>query len=815
MPVFTGTSGADTLTGTDEADTLYGGGGDDVLNGGGGNDILYAGNRPEGFTGATVDTLNGGAGDDVAVWTMDTWITNFDGGSGFDTADYSAYNPSAFFFSQPLTFQLNADGEIEASAFIFQRGQSGYNQIIGSFTNIERIVTTLYGTVNLGAYTRTITIDGSAQADRITTGSGADTIRGGAGADTISAGSGRDLVQGGQGDDILDGGADIDTMDYSDATGPVRVDMGAGTSSGAAGVDRLANFERIVGSRYDDALIGGAGDDYLEGGRGSDTLTGGAGRDNFRFSVGDSIAGAFDNITDFTSGTDALTFVRSGIANNPIVLVRHGGGTLLFVSHPDQPQTVVALNSAVSGGDVLLAIDPPTLYVSVTMVGLEEADTQIGGRMSDLIYGLSGDDILIGGQGADALSGGAGADTFLYRDYFESVATYVSPNGPAGSNTRDPGFDNLFDFATGIDRIDLTTVGLNSLSIIRQDGSSFLFGGRADQTVPFQIVAAGRDINASDLFGYNGRVYMAGSAGADVLVGGTGQDGILGGDGPDTITGGRGADALGGGAGADIFRYTALTDSDASGYDNLFDFQTAVDKIDLTAFTFGFSAISIVRSGGSSFVFLNTLQGGSMQIVAAGRDINATDFLGGTNNFYLQGSNGADTLIGSSGGDTIIGGDGADIITGGGSGDTLYGEAGADVFRYTSIADSRHGARSLDRIQDFVSGADKIDLSSIRAGQGDVFGIAYLNGDAHLFVDVGGDGFNDMEIIVTGATLLSSDIIWASAAMPVEGVAKSTSNSADAPPSDDMTSISSALSGGLLPDPSTTLQPHHVQDWWL
>ena len=189
MPTISGTSGNDTLVGSGEADTLYGGGGNDLLNGGGGNDILYAGNLPGGGSGATTDALNGGAGDDVAIWTMDTWITNFDGGDGFDTADYGAYNQLSFPFSQPLTFQVGANGEIEASAFIFQRGQAGYNQVVGSFTNVERIITTQYGTVSLGAYTRAITVDGSAQAD------GADIIVGGGSSDSLYGGAGADIFR--------------------------------------------------------------------------------------------------------------------------------------------------------------------------------------------------------------------------------------------------------------------------------------------------------------------------------------------------------------------------------------------------------------------------------------------------------------------------------------------------------------------------------------------------------------------------------------------------------------------------------------------
>src|SRR3712207_8124150 len=73
-------------------------------------------------------------------------------------------------------------------------------------------------------------------------------------------------------------------------------------------------------------------------------------------------------------------------------------------------------------------------------------------------------------------------------------------------------------------------------------------------------------------------------------------------------------------------------------------------------------------------------------------------------------------LLGGYGDDTLIGGDGADRLEGGEGIDVLTGGGGADTFRYSSQYDSN--SLYADRIVDFVSGTDRIDLSAIDA---DVF----------------------------------------------------------------------------------------------
>lgn len=70
-----------------------------------------------------------------------------------------------------------------------------------------------------------------------------------------------------------------------------------------------------------------------------------------------------------------------------------------------------------------------------------------------------------------------------------------------------------------------------------------------------------------------------------------------------------------------------------------------------------------------------------------------------------------ENAIGGSGHDVLIGNQVGNRITGGAGGDTQYGGGGADTFVYNGVSDSP--PQNPDRLNDFVSGVDKIDLSKV------------------------------------------------------------------------------------------------------
>ncbi|WP_428924716.1 M10 family metallopeptidase C-terminal domain-containing protein [Marinibacterium sp. SX1] len=138
------------------------------------------------------------------------------------------------------------------------------------------------------------------------------------------------------------------------------------------------------------------------------------------------------------------------------------------------------------------------------------------------------------------------------------------------------------------------------------------------------------------------------------------------------------------------------------------------------------------------------------------------DILSGANgNDTLKGADGNDVLRGQNGADFMVGGAGDDILIGGEGYDRMYGQAGADTFRFWSVDDSLNGTR-LDRVQDFTSGDDLIDLARISDGslqlsigggfsEGLAMAITRENkGNTAVMVDADGDGQAEMKFFLIG-----------------------------------------------------------------
>jgi Ca2+-binding RTX toxin-like protein len=161
------------------------------------------------------------------------------------------------------------------------------------------------------------------------------------------------------------------------------------------------------------------------------------------------------------------------------------------------------------------------------------------------------------------------------------------------------------------------------------------------------------------------------------------------------------------------------------------------------------------------------------------------DKIAGTNaNNRLDGGAGNDLLNGRGGLDMLRGGDGADTLIGGAGSDTFElaaMDSARDTVRYLSIKDSgaQFAGGSYDYINGFVTGEDKIDLSSIdavafkkgnqaflfratgdfRSKGGEVL-IEIIGSDSLVLVDTDGDMAPEMVIRVAGTTnLTASDFI--------------------------------------------------------
>lgn len=172
---------------------------------------------------------------------------------------------------------------------------------------------------------------------------------------------------------------------------------------------------------------------------------------------------------------------------------------------------------------------------------------------------------------------------------------------------------------------------------------------------------------------------ILGVAGANWLNGAGGRDTLHGRQDNDTLIGGGRADDLAGNGGSDMIYGN-------DGDDALWGFEIAPDW-----------------AAGNDSLF--------------GGDGSDT-LTGGGNDDRLFGGKGLDLLYGGAGWDTLLGGRGADVFYGGGTGagdEHFTGGAGADRF-VLLIAD---GASHI-YLTDFTLGQDKIDLSDLGVGFGDV-----------------------------------------------------------------------------------------------
>ena len=133
----------------------------------------------------------------------------------------------------------------------------------------------------------------------------------------------------------------------------------------------------------------------------------------------------------------------------------------------------------------------------------------------------------------------------------ESVHFVIGNNG---GQDNIAGTDNAIDILLGIN-------GSDTLSGAGNDDA--LFGGGNDDTL------------------------LSGGNGNDFITGGTGNDTLNGGAGRDILRGGVGGDSMSGGTEADTFVWLAAADSQTQNgqtvYDNIIDFVSGMDKLDLSA----------------------------------------------------------------------------------------------------------------------------------------------------------------------------------------------------------------------------------------
>ncbi|HEV2748601.1 MAG TPA: M10 family metallopeptidase C-terminal domain-containing protein [Allosphingosinicella sp.] len=792
-----GGDGRDRITGNQAANRLAGGGGGDRIEGGAGD-----------------DRLDGGLGDDRLV-----------GGDGSDTADYGSA-------AAAVTIDLGLDGPQDTAA-------AGLDSL-----DVENVAGSRFADLLVGDDEEVNRLGGGGGDDRLDGAGGDDILDGGLGDDLLLGGQGADLASyasaaaavavglnpapqdtGGAGRDtlrsiagligsrfadtltgnasanFLDGGAGADTLAGGAGNDVYGVDRAGDTLVEAAGggIDTVrssasyrlgaelenlalsggatlgagnALANRIAGNDAANRLAGGAGDDRLSAGAGADRLDGGSGADSMAGGAGDDVY-VIDHGGDRASeaGGAGSDTIRSSLTH------RLGAGF----------ESLILTGRAAADG-----------------AGNALANSLTGNNAGNRLDGGGGDDRLDGGRGEDVLDGGEGSDTASYASAAAAVAvdlslisaqqtggagrdTLVAIENLAGSRFADSltgdGGGNLIDGGAGADA--MAGGGGDDLYIVDHDADAAVeaAGGGADTVRSSVSYGIGAEIETLVLTGADA-IDGAGNALANMLAGNSAANRLRGGGGNDRLDGGAGADTMAGGAGNDRFEVDEAGDrvveASGGGIDSV---RSSVDHV-LGAEVERLVLTGTRDLGGIGNALANRIAGNAAANALSGRGGGDT-LLGGGGGDTLAGGGGGDFLAGGEHGDLLDGGGGGDVLLGGSGVDLLTGGDGADRFRFEE-GDTGFGLFLADRITDFASGIDRIDLSALDADRGtagdqafafiadaafsgvagelryqshDGAGIA-IGGELWLEGDTDGDGAADFHILLNpDAVLAAADFL--------------------------------------------------------
>ena len=191
-------------------------------------------------------------------------------------------------------------------------------------------------------------------------------------------GSGNDTFIGNQAANAFTGGLGTDTVDYSNETSGITVDLtNVVSSAGGAVGDTFNGIENIVATDQNDIVHGSTSNNQITLGGGDDTAFGSAGTD--------TIAGG--------TGIDTVTYQNAAAAVTASLVTQSGSAG-------------VALGDTFSNVEILTG---SSFNDDLTVVA--------GGTVN----GGSGDDTLRGSNGAANMNGDAGVDTFIMTSGAETV----------------------------------------------------------------------------------------------------------------------------------------------------------------------------------------------------------------------------------------------------------------------------------------------------------------------------------------------------------------------------------------------------------
>jgi VCBS repeat-containing protein len=357
---------------------------------------------------------------------------------------------------------------------------------------------------------------------------------------------------------LADGGTATVTVIINGVTDPEDRLIGDEKSNNITGAERSDMFMLAQGG--DDSASGGAGNDslfFIGALTAADVVNGGAGVDTLVLQGPYGSLTLTDNIVEIENisilGGNNINFGEPGTNRYDYVLTTHDSNF------------AAGVQARINGSALLAGED-------FTFNGSAETDASF---------------VVYGGKGKDTLTGGLGNDIFFYAE--ERFASGDTVNGGAGYDGmflrgnyaidfNAPGYTGLF---TNIENLTLTSA--TDERYARGGGTEF----------DYNLVLSNAIVKAGQTLTVSGALLMAGETmvldgsqetdGVLRLFGGAAADTLKGGALADLLHGAMGADTLRGGGGADVFRYQAVTESNALGRDHITDFTPGTDKIDLGA----------------------------------------------------------------------------------------------------------------------------------------------------------------------------------------------------------------------------------------
>nr|WP_196189144.1 calcium-binding protein [Conexibacter sp. W3-3-2] len=285
--VLSGRAGVDDIDGGPGNDTISGGIGQDVIDPGTGTDLVTY-NDPERQVAAgplTIDLRAGTFGGiqdigglpggrdvvdvaDTEIWEGGQTADSFRGIAG--PQEFRGAAGDDLFLAGGSGTQRDAgddryqgDGGTDHVTWEGDRAVTA-DLVAGTATFADGEIDTLASVEDLTGSSGADVLRGDAQANNLFGAGGDDDLRGRGGTDSLDGGEGNDVVGGGAGQDLLfggnpgfriPGGTPGDTLDYSDETVGVSVDLQAENSPD----QQISGFENVNGGSGNDALRGDAG----------------------------------------------------------------------------------------------------------------------------------------------------------------------------------------------------------------------------------------------------------------------------------------------------------------------------------------------------------------------------------------------------------------------------------------------------------------------------------------------------------------------------------------------------------------------------